>query len=1247
MNHSRAESRAWTCTGFRPPCTSSYGTMKVPQNHPDAPASLMARYRSHMLPPKSRGTLVECLRVARSENNLSIRRAATLAKVPASTAQGWFEGRHLPTPALMPSFITLLGALGLAKTPEQREAWHRAVTDLRSNDVIEESPYVGLRSYTADEGDVYVGRERAYESLVQACLRPDAQVVVVVGDSGSGKSSLLAAGLVGRGCAPSGPLAHLEPVTVRVPELRVFEPGGQPTLLVLDQFEEAEQLPADELAAVFVRLESLPENVTCVVALAADSFGFALRDEAFAKHLESPVLVGPLTTTEYTRIIEEPAGRHGRRVSPELVQLAIRDLHLYGEPSPGTTLPLLSSALRRCWQHASGTTIERDDYLATGGLWSALHDEAESVYDSLSPEQQVLARRLLLSMVHVDDEHVLRRSVDGDALSPEIEPIVDAFLSARLMNRAENQVGISHDALLSRWERLAGWVEDEQASLLIARRIRMAAALWDEGGRAKEALMPVEAELWSTWAQSEDAPLLSPQENEFISASMDLSAEQQREQQHTISRIRVRQRVAIVAAAVAGAMALASLVTLQQSNHYRQVAEEATRTSQSRQIALIADEVRSATPNTAGQLSTAAYSIADTVQSRSAVLKSAGAPMPMRLIGPTGNTLVGHSAQHGVVVRGDGQGMLTVWAEGDLAATPRQLPTGGGQTFALAVADVAGRALALVGGQQTAGVWDVTGDPVKLGEFGVDTVTYSAAWRDGTVLFGTLDGQIRRVDFTDPEAPVELAPLELGEEVLVSALATSSEWIVAGGRRDRLELFSTDGAPMGHLEIEGTASFVANSPAGDEFLVASRSNNATLWSALGGELTLLGRMDLPEVAHSALHVGDRLFVAGSFGEIREYGRDLQLRATYPERSAVVSLDELDGLLVAGGTGGATTVWDPASDTTILRAPEGVGLYDIIHGDDVLLIGTSAGGRVVTATDDGGWRELPVEAAPDGADYTYYYAISPDGQVLVNQTDAGDLITLDRVGAQFVATNSIPAQETLSDLRLSPTGRFLALGYGGSANYTLLERTGEGWERIVEVDSWPAGCAFSPDETLFAAMNRDGTGVTIWDLAAPVPMQVSKIQLEDDVIPSGLSFSPTNNLAVGDNRGEISIYSLKDPTSPDHVAKLSDARSSLAQVSYSRDGSRLLAASREGQLWVWQVNREDIELDLQLTPGTGAVMGSAWFRGQIIISVNDGRTVAWPGDAAGAAAELCSRFGERLTEDEWLRLVPGVEPTDGC
>lgn len=1204
-----------------------------------------------MLPPLSRTSLVEMLTSARQQNSLSIRRAAALANVPPSTAQGWFEGRHLPTPALMPHFVELLESLKLVESDDDRSAWKDAVARMRNATPIEASPYVGLRPYTAAESQLFVGRERAYRSLVDACLlaAPECgpRTVVVVGDSGAGKSSLLAAGLVGRACSLLGPLSHLNPVLLEVHDLPGFVVPAEPTLLVIDQFEDAERLDPDAQAAVFDALASLPTHVTCVVGLAASAFGFALRDERFATHLTSAVLVGSLTPEEYTRIIEEPAQMHGRRVTPGLTQLLLRDMRQYGDPTPGTILPLLSNALRRCWVEAPGDLLTTVEYLATGGLWSALNTEAEAVFSSFTTDQQDLVRRLMLSLLQVDGVHILRSRIREASLQPEMAPIVDSFMASRLLTRKDGQLAISHDALLTRWKRLSEWVEREKTSLLIGRRIHMAAQLWQDGGRTTDALMPVEAVLWKQWAESDSATLLSDWEHEFIDASLGQAEATQVEQRRTLTRMRRRQYIAITAALVAIAMMASTAFATVRAEGFRRDAEAATLSAQARQIALIADEIRPIAPNVAGQLSVAALSLDESTQSRSAVVESSGTGLPTRATGRAGNTMVASSRDGTAIVRAGSDGIISVWQENLLSSSPTTVESGGNQLFALSMAYVGERLLAFVGGQQTAGIWDLTDEPTKLADFGTDTVTYSAAWNGTTVHFGTLDGVVRSIDCSDLDHLVALPELTIGEETAVTGLASSEEWILAGGRKDRVEVFTADGEARERLTITGTALSIDSSPDGGEFLVGSAQNNATVWRPGGAGLELAQTIATPSSVNAVRHTGERRLIAGAFGEVREYADDWTETSIFPGRTVVTSIDASPQATIAGSIEGDTVLWPASTNTSVFTAPDGVELYDVIRTRDTLLVGTSAGAELFTEQGDA-WERVIVTPPPSSTNYTAYYGISDDGAVLVNQTSEGALITLARTADGYRAVDTMTLPASMVDIRVSSTGKYFSVGYRGKVGYTLFAREGSGWTELVTVDdAWPAGCAFSPDESLFVAVEVEGKGFVVWDLSDEGSGPRGKVTMSKEVTPTSFAFSPTGQLAVGDTLGQITLYDMLDPAAPNAVHHLRDARSSLSQVRFSADGAMLHAATREGHLWVWRATGETPELDLQLSPVSAAVQGADSFGDWFIMSLDNGRTVAWTGDPSAAAADLCSRFGDRLDQEEWSRLVPGVKFTNGC
>ncbi len=1201
-----------------------------------------------MQSPGSREELVALLAKARKARGISIRRASTLVALPASTVQGWFEGKHLPTHALTPKFLELLGHLGLTADDDAEERWLGTIAALRTMRTIAETPYAGLGPYTPDQANLYFGREQSLRKLVEACLRPTqddaARVVFLLGESGSGKTSLLAAGLIGGETAPGGALHHLKPMRIGPGDIATMKVPTAPTLLVVDQFEDLDRLDSAAQREAMARLSALPASVVCVIGLRADAIGLAMRDEWLSRDLSSPVVLGPVSQECYVRIIEQPSLRHGRSVSPELTQLLLRDIKAYGEPAAGVVLPLLSSVLRRCWENSSGGVLTPADYFTTGGLWSALNREADSIYESFSPAQQETARRLLLSLLNVDGTAALRRRIPVAALTPEMASVAEPFVASRILLRIDEQLEVAHDALLLHWRRLAEWVEGAQATLLLGRRIHLAAQLWDEGGRTRDALMPAEAQLWRAWADSDEATVLSRAEHDFIDASCAEGEAALVEQRHTISRIRRRQNIALVAGGLAVAMAVAAVFASFRSEDYRRQGEATTRAAQSRQIALISDEVRSTSANLAGQLSVAAYALDDNVQTRSSVLTSAAAGVPARATGPTGNTMVAVSADARLIVRAASDGVISIWRDGTLTPAPTTVHSDGAQLFALSLRQSGGSDQVIVGGQRTAAVWDITDKPRKLTEFGADTVGYSASWQGDVAMVGTLEGTVRRVDLSDPETPKRLPDLTIGAETAVTGLASNDRFVLAGGRRDRIEVFDRSGAALAPLSISGTVLGMAASPDGDQFVAGSTAREATLWD--GATLRRLLTVPTSSVVNSVAHLGDSLLVAGAFGAVEEYDTTGGLLGTFPGRSTVTSVSGSGASVVAGSSEGETSQWGRPDLGAILNSPEGVIHYDVIRSDAGLLIGTDGGAVMMTDTPRG-WEPIPIEPAPGGARYNAYYAIDAAGERLVNQTDAGELVTLTLRDGTYRVTGTQPMPTGLVDIQLSPDGNLLAVGYRGQAGYRLYRADQHGWSEVERLDGWPSSSSFNADGTMFACMTHDGKGFNLWQVDGETPRLVSTSPSDRDTVPISFSFAPDGALAIGDDAGIVAIYDLAEPSSPRRTALLGDARSSLSQLQFSEDGGQLLAASRSGDLWVWQRGQRDWTLNLMLRPGGDMVTGVDTFAGKFVMSLDDGRTVAWEDDPVVARGQLCAGFGAPLTEEEWQRLVPGVAFIDGC
>ncbi|MCW5951055.1 MAG: hypothetical protein KIT69_02190, partial [Propionibacteriaceae bacterium] len=348
------------------------------------------------------------LDAARHAQHLSIRQVARIAGVPPATAQGWLSGKHFPTPALRPQFIRLVAELGLTESiPEDLfgDPWTAMQPQLRSG----VSPYLGLRPFGVGDAPYFFGRtaetRRLAQRLAQLRRLRGHGVAALVGPSGSGKSSLLAAGLVATACTV-GELAGWRARAVAVAELPDCDPA-ELDLVVVDQFEDALRLPAREeyLAAV----ERLGEHAVVVIGLRSDAFAEASQLPVLTEALSAPVLLAPISRAELRKVVVGPAELAGVVVEDELVRVLLDDLARGrgGEVSPAA-LPLLSNALLATWAAGSGGRMTVADYYASGGVSQAVESLAEQVYGSLDDDQRAAAERLFLQLVGVSAEAGVR-----------------------------------------------------------------------------------------------------------------------------------------------------------------------------------------------------------------------------------------------------------------------------------------------------------------------------------------------------------------------------------------------------------------------------------------------------------------------------------------------------------------------------------------------------------------------------------------------------------------------------------------------------------------------------------------------------------------------------------------------------------------------------------------------------------------------------------------------------------------------
>ena len=486
----------------------------------------------------------------------------------------------------------------LPSIAEAQETAFRFAAELDDTPAPGAPPFKGLQSFEEADADLFVGREQLTTRLAGRLLESNG-LIVVVGASGSGKSSLVRAGLIPAlkasvpltgGLLPQ-PDNSQWPICVITPTAKPLEAleacftgeAGSPRLLLVDQFEELFTLcrDEDERRAFIDRLLALtaleaPALTLVVLVLRADFYASCAPYDGLREAVASQQeYIGPMSAADLRRAIEEPAGLGDWHFEPGLVELILHDV----ADEPGA-LPLLSHALLETWQRRRGRTLTFAGYSASGGVRGAITQTAERVYHRLTPEQQATAREIFLQLTELGEEADYplvpdtRRRVTLDELvsrtGSETVYVLEQLVEARLITTAQDTAEVAHEALIREWPALRQWLTENREGLQVHRRLSRAARAWEEGGRDPgDYYRGGRLEIARKWA-AENGGQLSVVERAFLDASQaqaDADAAEQVESQKRLAQIeaerksaaRLRRLGVMLAVALALALVLGGL----------------------------------------------------------------------------------------------------------------------------------------------------------------------------------------------------------------------------------------------------------------------------------------------------------------------------------------------------------------------------------------------------------------------------------------------------------------------------------------------------------------------------------------------------------------------------------------------------------------------------------------------------------------------------------------------------------------
>ncbi|MFN8109263.1 MAG: serine/threonine-protein kinase [Thermoleophilia bacterium] len=880
-------------------------------------------------------------------------------------------------------------------------------------------PYRGLAAFAEADHSVFVGREGEVGEMLEHLTR--FPFLAVLGASGTGKSSVVHAGLVPGMRARDGALRVVSLTPGAAPAAAVGAAMGRPELatglmrtsdalaraldgpavLVVDQFEELFTMgsPPAERRAVMDNLVSVAttpaRGCTVVITLRSDFYGRcaehpALRDLIVAHQ----VLIGPLGPDQVRRAITEPAAAAGLVAEPSLVRRIVGEM----QRAP-TALPLMGHLLTEVWQRRRGNRLTIDGYEASGGLEGALAQRADDTQSSLAPEEQAVARRVLVRMVRVGegtDDTRRRVSTPDLALSPadgeRVQAVLERFVQARLVSRGTDPVTgaptaeLAHEALIRGWPTLQGWLQDDRAALTRQRHLSDAAHEWrDAGDDPAQLYRGPRLAAWDGQATDD----LNPTEIAFLETS-------RREADARAARQRRRARTLLAGVSgVAVVLGAAAVVTLLARNSAAHDASRARRSS----AAALSAETRLALTSGQGDPFTSAqrsYAAAHTPDSEQALRAAAQRPL-RRLMGSGASLWAVTPLGDGRVAVGGDDDTVQIWDPRHPEAPRARIPI---HQSVYGILRMGPDRLVAVDASGTASLLDTTGAGRVVQQLQVskDGSLYALAWLGhGRVATGGDDGHITVLDTAGGVLRRVASFPTGGSAVTALAFLTGDRGLASGDDSGVIRVWDladtshprvTQSLPQGHGDITSLVGVDGGR------LASGADGYLDLWRLNGDRLD-----HVDQVAPGAFHVilarvwDGNLAVEGEAGalEVRspDHLRDvLSHTATGVKLHAVAALP--GGDIATASDTGSLQIWDPAvaaeqitNPAELQVAPDGRQNYRSINAVQRLgterLVSLSGVGRLTY------WRTQPtahaVWAVRNGHNKMVALAVRPDGTVV--------------------------------------------------------------------------------------------------------------------------------------------------------------------------------------------------------------------------------------------------------------------------
>jgi WD40 repeat protein/energy-coupling factor transporter ATP-binding protein EcfA2 len=1121
--------------------------------------------------------------------------------------------------------------------------------EIHARKLITGSPYLGLNKFETDDSSKFFGRD-SWKSELTEYLKAK-NILLLLGASGSGKSSLIRAGLIPTLKEQSGyerlvhlafapdinpfealyaclynqykqsdvKLARIKKEDTLIKVVQSLQKDSQ-WLIFIDQFEELFTRTPKTCRDIFIKsliqlIEKPDTSVKIVLTMRADFLDKLSPYPKLGKiHDSYSRMLTDMDDSDLKLAIQEPSAINGVTFQPKLIEQIITDFR-----QQAGSLPLLQYTLDELWKKHNiineTRVLNTKTYQDLGGVKGALQKQADDIFynknnksEYLNEEERQAARKIFLALISLEGKEPVSKRADkcvfekDDIQKNALNKLIDNRLLVSKEEGGKGTVEVAHETLLRSWTVLQDLIGENEEIIILRNRLSADAKQWDEL-RQKDS-REANAELWSgaklarivELEKEQSLPNLGDVVREFIQASVDLRDQEQKEQERRRWNDEINQ-INTLAQASDGFLSSdtrkavkSSVMAAEKMLGLSTSVDANTRTQV--ELALLNTIHNVVAPNTLGGHANSVNGVSFSPDGKMA---SASDDHTVKLwdtsTGKVIKTLTGHENS----VKG-------------VSFSPN------------------GKMLASASDDNTVKLWNTsTGKVIKTLTVHTSSVNRISFSPNGKMLASASYDQTVKLWDTSTGKVIKTLSGHINSVWGVS-FSPDSKMLASASEDHTVKLWNTSTGKViktldGHKDAVWGVSF---SPDGKMLSSASADNTVKLWDTSTGKVIKTLNKHTSAVAWVSFSPDGKMLASASEDHTVKLwntstGKVIKTLDGHKDAVLGVSFSPDGKILASASDDNTVKLWDTSTGEvikTLTGHTEAVGW--VSFSPDNKMLASASKDKTVKLWDTSTGEDIKI--LNKHTEGIWGVSFSPDGKMLASASEDHTVKLWDTSTGEVIETLNGHTKE-VKWVSFSPDGKILASASDDNTVKLWDTSTGEVIKTLDGHKDAVWGVSFSPDGKMLSSASKDKT-VKLWDTSTG---EVIKTLTGHTAAVRGVSFSPDGKILA--SASEDNTVKLWDTSTRKVIETLTGHRKEVNRVSFSPNGKILASASSDNTVKLWDTSTsKEIKT---LTGHTQKVLGVSFSpNGKMLASASADNTVKlWRWDFDYLLKEGCNFMGE--------------------